>query len=96
MCTNSRSSLVPSESLVLGLHRRVVDVLGLASGDSLPLSLLVEQEEQADLNTDETDKGDKDDEDSSDTGDVVRLVFCLEKEWSDNVSGSAGSVEEGH
>ena len=73
-----------------------MDLLGLASSHSLPLSLLVEEEQQDDLNTDESNKGDEDDEDSSDTGSVVGLVLGLEEKWSDNVTCCTGGVEESH
>jgi len=79
--------LVHAISLVLGLHRGVVNVLGLSVGDSLPLPLLVEQEQDADLAADENDQDAEDDEDGPDTRDVVRRILLLEEEGSDDVSG---------
>jgi len=77
--TSSSTSFILSIGLVLGLHRCIVNVSGLSSGDSLSLSLLVEQPEYDNLDTDKSDESNEDDENSSYTGCVVsRFVLCFE------------------
>lgn len=88
--------LVLSIRLVLGIHGSIVDGFGLASCDSLPLSLLVEEEEETDLDGDKADQGDEDHHDGKDTGGVSWCVLCFEKQGSDNVASGGSGVEESH
>lgn len=88
--------LIRTKVLEFGVHGGVVDLLRLAHGYTLPLSLFVEKEEDDDLDADDNDKSDKDDHDGKNTGSIPRSVLSLEQERSDDVSSSRGGVEESH
>lgn len=81
---------------VLRVHRGVVDLGRKTSRDTLPLALLVVEEEQDDLDADAADESGKDGHDGSDALGVVRPVAADKEKRTDNVAGSAGSVEQGH
>lgn len=66
-------------SLVLGVHRSVLDVLRLAHGDTLSLSLLVKQEEGDSCKTDTGEEGTENAKGGFDTGKIVRLVFVFKE-----------------
>lgn len=66
-------------SLVLGAHRSVLNVLRLAHGDTLSLSLLVKEEEGDSCKGDTGEEGTEDTKSGFDTGKVVGLVFVLEE-----------------
>ena len=90
-------TLVSTQCCELGVHRSVVNLRRLASSDSLPLSLLVHEEEDNDLKNDDNDESDENEHDGASSRRVVLgLVLGLEEQRSDNVTGGGSGVEESH
>lgn len=65
-------------------HARVLDKLGLASGDTLTATDLVERPQNDELDPDADQLGSKDTQDTADAGNVIRRVFGVKEEWALN------------
>lgn len=94
--TQSGRTLILSVLLEFVVHGCIVDLSGFTNGDSLPLPLFVEEEEEDDLTHNEADKDDEDDENSEYTGCVSRSITGFEEEGTDNISDGGGGVEKSH
>lgn len=66
-------------NLVLGAHRSVLNVLRLAHGHTLSLSLLVKQEEGDSCKANTGEEGTEDTKSGFDSGKVMGLVLVLEE-----------------